>query len=68
VAPTRFPCLLALEARHVGGRPRTDSEIRALIRRMSRENPLWGAPRIHDELLMQDPLLQRGGSARNRSR
>ena len=32
--------------------PRIDSEIRALIRRMSRENPLWGAPRIHGELLM----------------
>ena len=26
--------------------------MRVLIRRMSRENPLWGAPRIHDELLM----------------
>src|ERR1700726_91474 len=37
---------------HVGGRPKIDSEIRALIRRMSRENPLWGAPRIHGELLM----------------
>jgi hypothetical protein len=37
---------------HVGGRPRTDSGIRALIRRMNRENPLWGAPRIHGELLM----------------
>ena len=26
-------------------------EVRALIRNMSRENPLWGAPRIHGELL-----------------
>src|SRR5262249_32099546 len=28
-----------------------DTELRALIRRMSIENPLWGAPRIHGELL-----------------
>src|ERR1700686_1021693 len=40
------------KSRHVGGRPRIDTEIRALIRRMSRENPLCGAPRIHGELLM----------------
>src|SRR5216684_925956 len=40
------------KSRHVGGSPRIDSEMRALIRRMSRENPLWGAPRIHGELLM----------------
>ena len=33
------------------GRPKTSPEIRALIRRMSRANPLWGAPRIHGELL-----------------
>jgi hypothetical protein len=33
------------------GRPKTSAEIRALIRRMSRANPLWGAPRIHGELL-----------------
>jgi transposase InsO family protein len=35
-----------------GGRPRIDREIRELIRRMNKENPLWGAPRIHGELLM----------------
>ena len=32
-------------------RPRIDADLRALIRRMSAENPLWGAPRIHGELL-----------------
>ncbi len=36
----------------VGGRPRIDREIREFIRRMTKENPLWGAPRIHGELLM----------------
>src|SRR5271169_328034 len=40
------------KSRHAGGRPRIDTELRALIRRMSRENPLWGAPWIHGELLM----------------
>src|SRR5678816_4731937 len=34
------------------GRPRVDRELRSLIRRMSAENPLWGAPRIHGELLL----------------
>jgi Family of unknown function (DUF5939) len=36
------------KSRRLGGRP---LELRALIRRMSIENPLWGAPRIHGELL-----------------
>src|SRR6202048_5029446 len=34
-----------------GGRPPIESELRALIRQMSTENQLWGAPRIHGELL-----------------
>src|SRR6266404_2761931 len=34
-----------------GGRPRIAIELRALIRQMSTENQLWGAPRIHGELL-----------------
>ena len=39
------------KSRPRGGRPRTPYEIRALIREMSFANPLWGAPRIHGELL-----------------
>ena len=35
-----------------GGRPRVDAEIRDLISRMAPDNMLWGAPRIHGELLM----------------
>jgi transposase InsO family protein len=34
-----------------GGRPQIDAELRGLIRQMSMENLLWGAPRIHGELL-----------------
>src|SRR5260370_22158564 len=34
-----------------GGRPKIETELRALIRQMSAENLLWGAPRIHGELL-----------------
>jgi transposase InsO family protein len=39
------------KSRSLGGRPKIAAELRALIRRMSAENPLWGAPRIHGELL-----------------
>src|SRR5216684_1031465 len=38
-------------ARHVGGRRRVGKEVRALIFRIAAENPTWGAPRIHGELL-----------------
>src|SRR3989454_1208743 len=34
-----------------GGRPAVHAEIKALITRMANANPLWGAPRIHGELL-----------------
>src|SRR5437660_8777080 len=37
--------------RKVRGRPQIDADLRALIRRMSLENALWGAPHIHGELL-----------------
>src|SRR6266704_1936853 len=39
------------KSRSLGGRSEVDVDLRALIRRMSADNPLWGAPRIHGELL-----------------
>src|SRR6185437_4632297 len=39
------------KSRSLGGRPQIETELRALIRQMSIENPPWGAPRIHGELL-----------------
>jgi hypothetical protein len=39
------------KSRSLGGRPKIAPDLRALIRRMSVDNPLWGAPRIHGELL-----------------
>jgi hypothetical protein len=39
------------KCRNEGGRPWIARELRELIARMSRENPFWGAPRIHGELL-----------------
>src|SRR3981081_1475812 len=39
------------KSRSLGGRPQIDADLRVLIRRMSVDNPLWGAPRIHGELL-----------------
>ena len=36
----------------MAGRKKVSEEIRRLIRRMRTENPTWGAPRIHGELLL----------------
>ena len=46
-----FRCYWRWKSRPLGGRPQIETELRVLIRRMSVENPLWGAPRIHGELL-----------------
>jgi hypothetical protein len=39
------------KSRSPGGRPRIAQEVRDLIRRMSLDNPLWGATKMHGELL-----------------
>jgi hypothetical protein len=46
-----FSCCWRWKSRRRGGRPQIEADLRTLIRRMSVENPLWGAPRIHGELL-----------------
>lgn len=43
------------KARRRGGRPRISGEIRDPILRMSRENPLWGAPRIRNHFRASVP-------------
>jgi hypothetical protein len=44
-------CYWRWKSRHRRGHPGVPAEIRQLIREMSLANPLWGAPRIHGELL-----------------
>ena len=49
---TGFGVFWRWKSRNRAGRPKIDRGLRDLIRRMSTENPLWGASRIHGELLM----------------
>ena len=47
-----FCCYWRWKSQSLGGRPQIEADLCALIRRrMSIENPLWGAPRIHGEFL-----------------
>jgi len=46
-----FRCYWRWKSRARAGRPQIETDLRALIKQMSIENPLWGAPRIHGELL-----------------
>lgn len=47
---TAFKCYWRWKSRSQPGRPSITQEMRALIRKLSRENPLWGAGRIRDTL------------------
>src|SRR4030088_435797 len=52
------------KSRRRGGRPQIETELRALIRQMSTVNFLWGAPRIHGELLKLGFELARSSVAK----
>ena len=53
-----FRCYWRWKSRSFGGRPQIDTELPALIRQMSIENSLWGAPRIHGELKLGFEVAQ----------
>jgi transposase InsO family protein len=49
---TGFKAFWRWKSRNRAGRPKIDRGLRDLIQRMSKENPQWGAARIHGKLLM----------------
>ncbi|HEV8319523.1 MAG TPA: integrase core domain-containing protein, partial [Vicinamibacterales bacterium] len=51
MASPRLPLVLDVEEPSLPGRPAVSPDVRSLIRSISEANPLWGAPRIHGELL-----------------
>jgi putative transposase len=51
LASPGLPLILDRKSRRRHGRPAVGADARALIRTMSEQNPLWGAPRIHGELV-----------------
>jgi hypothetical protein len=55
-----FRRYLAWKSRRRSGRPVIRTELRELIWRMSRANPLWGAPRIHGELVVSEYSAELG--------
>ncbi len=55
-----FRLFWKLKSRHRGGRPRLSMETVALIQPMARENRLWGAERIRDELLRLGVAVAKG--------
>jgi hypothetical protein len=56
------------KSRPLGGRPQIDAELRMLIRRMSVDNPLWGAPRISVHTTTSLPTEQSGALGPRRAR
>ncbi len=63
-----FRCYWRWKSRPRGGRPQVETDLRALIRRMSIENQLWGAPRISSSglksLSQASPSTWSGGANR----
>src|SRR5271169_2296600 len=60
-----FRCYWRWKSRSRGGRPQIDTDLRALIRQISIENPLWGAPRIHGELCLSSAFGSRSRASPN---